>query len=123
VLDNVSLPLHLRQGAHKKLADGLAIEKLSQLGVIGKETAYPHQLSGGQRQRVSLARALVHSPSLLLLDEITANLDPETASVVLELVEKIILSGTTVIMISHLPVTSPVWMYELNASNWTVEKR
>jgi polar amino acid transport system ATP-binding protein len=123
VLDNVSLPLHLRQGGHKKLADGLAIEKLSQLGVIGKETAYPHQLSGGQRQRVALARALVHSPSLLLLDEITANLDPETASVVLELVEKIIISGTTVIMISHLPVTSPAWMYELNASNWELERR
>ena len=122
-LDNVSLPLHLSQGGHKKLADGLAIEKLEQLGVIGKETAYPHQLSGGQRQRVALARALVHSPSLLLLDEITANLDPETASVVLGIIEKIVLSGTTVVMISHLPVTSTVWMSELTAIDQQWQKR
>jgi ABC-type polar amino acid transport system ATPase subunit len=109
VLDNVSLPLSLRNGNRKKLADELAKQQLAHLGIEDKANDYPSQLSGGQRQRVAFARALVHSPKLLLLDEITANLDPETANTVITLVEKIIESGTSVIWVTHTDLPSKMW--------------
>jgi ABC-type polar amino acid transport system ATPase subunit len=113
IRENVALPLRLRHQGNKKIASGLATEKLAQLGITVGADRYPHQLSGGQRQRVALARALVHSPPLLLLDEITANLDPETAATVLALIENIIATGTTVILVSHTPIRSTAWSHNL----------
>lgn len=113
IVDNVALPLRLRHQGNKKNSQRLATEKLAQLGVTTGLDRYPHQLSGGQRQRVALARALVHSPPLLLLDEITANLDPETARTVLQLIEEIIIAGTTVILVSHTPIHTNVWSHNL----------
>jgi polar amino acid transport system ATP-binding protein len=120
VLENVALPLWLRNQGNRKVANKLAIEKLAQLGIDDKIDRYPQQLSGGQKQRVALARALVHSPKLLLLDEITANLDPETAQTVLNLVEEIIITGTSVILISHSSIESPVWSYKLDFNSKTL---
>jgi polar amino acid transport system ATP-binding protein len=114
VLENVALPLWLRKKGSKIVANSQATEKLTQLGIADKVDRYPHQLSGGQRQRVALARALVHSPPLLLLDEITANLDPETADVVMGLIEEIIIGGTAVIMVSHRSIESSIWSHHLN---------
>jgi ABC-type polar amino acid transport system ATPase subunit len=114
VLENVALPLWLRKKGSKIVANSQATEKLAQLGIADKVDRYPHQLSGGQRQRAALARALVHSPQLLLLDEITANLDPETADVVMNLIEEIIVGGTAVIMVSHRSIESSIWSYSLN---------
>jgi ABC-type polar amino acid transport system ATPase subunit len=109
VIENVSLPLWLRNGRNKKLANELSIQKLAELGIENKASSYPSQLSGGQKQRVALARALVHSPKLLLLDEITANLDPETAHQALKLVEHIVANGTSVILVSHDRISSDMW--------------
>jgi ABC-type polar amino acid transport system ATPase subunit len=124
VLENVALPLWLRNGKSKRLADELAKHQLAQLGIEDKAGEYPNQLSGGQRQRAALARALVHSPQLLLLDEITANLDPETAYKVVGLIEKIIEAGTSVIWVTHSDLPSTIWSYVLRFDNgtWIKEK-
>ncbi|WP_315790969.1 ATP-binding cassette domain-containing protein [Fischerella sp. JS2] len=124
VLENVSLPLWLRNGKNRRLADEVAKDQLAQLGIDNKAYDYPNQLSGGQRQRVALARALVHSPQLLLLDEITANLDPETAHKVIGIIENIIASGTSVILVTHSIFTSTIWSYALrfDGNAWRQEK-
>jgi ABC-type polar amino acid transport system ATPase subunit len=114
VLENVALPLWLRNGKNQKLADEVAHNQLAQLEIEDKVKEYPNQLSGGQRQRVALARALVHSPQLLLLDEITANLDPETAYKVVRIVERIIEAGTSVIWVTHSELPSQIWSYILD---------
>jgi len=66
-----------------------------------KGTKMPHQLSGGEQQRIVIARALLNSPEMILADEPTGNLDPETGKELVELLYNIRLSGTTVIMATH----------------------
>ncbi len=74
---------------------------LERCGLSGKATAYPDQLSGGQQQRVALVRALCTQPSLLMLDEITAALDPELVGDVLEIVRAEAKAGMTMILATH----------------------
>ena len=123
VLENVSLPLWLQNGKNKSLANEAARKQLAELGIEEKAYNYPNQLSGGQKQRVALARALVHSPKLLLLDEITANLDPDTAQKVLEAVERIAISGTSVILVTHSANISDFWRRVLRFDgSWTIKQ-
>lgn len=97
LLQNVALPLLLNQQAADRAADMLAA-----VGLAGREHDFPRQLSGGEMQRVAIARALVHRPALLLADEPTGNLDPETADAILALLRKEIKSsGATAIMVTH----------------------
>lgn len=76
-------------------------EVLSQVGMENKCYKMPHQLSGGEQQRVVIARALLNSPEIILADEPTGNLDPETGEEIMQLLYSIRTSGTTIIMSTH----------------------
>ena len=94
---NVALPLLLN-----RLPMARAAELLAAVGLTGRGADFPRQLSGGELQRVAIARALVHRPRLLLADEPTGNLDPDTAHEVLRLLrEEIKASGASAIMVTH----------------------
>ena len=74
---------------------------LETVGLAGKEKRMPHELSGGEQQRVAIARAVVNRPAILLADEPTGNLDPETSWGIMEVLDKINQNGTTVVMATH----------------------
>ena len=94
---NVALPLLLNNASLAR-----AGEMLAAVGLDGRGDDFPRQLSGGEMQRVAIARALVHRPALVLADEPTGNLDPETADSVLELLRsEIKASGASAIMVTH----------------------
>lgn len=74
---------------------------LKQVGVFDKKDKYPDELSGGQQQRVAIARAIVDEPMIIVADEPTGNLDPENAIGIMEILSKVNLEGTTIIMATH----------------------
>jgi cell division transport system ATP-binding protein len=76
-------------------------EVLDKVGMIEFSNKMPHQLSGGEQQRVAIARALLNDPELILADEPTGNLDPQTSAEVLEVLKNINANGKTVIMATH----------------------
>lgn len=98
--ENVAFALEVIETPKKKIHSRV-MEILSLVGLEGKEDSLPHQLSGGQQQRVSIARALVNNPTIIIADEPTGNLDPETSWEILRLLEEINFRGTTVIMATH----------------------
>lgn len=103
LLQNVALPL-LLQDRTGPLAGMLARarEMLAAVGLQGREEDFPRQLSGGELQRVAIARALVHKPSLLLADEPTGNLDPDTATDILALLRRELkANGASGILVTH----------------------
>ncbi len=74
---------------------------LNMVGLLGKKDRFPYQLSGGEKQRVSIARALAHEPDVLIADEATGMIDPQSSSEIMEILERINLLGTTVLMATH----------------------
>ena len=97
LLQNVALPLLLNG-----MPTARAAEMLDAVGLAGREHDFPHQISGGQMQRVAIARALVHRPALVLADEPTGNLDPDTADAILTLLQREIkATGACAIMVTH----------------------
>ncbi|MEO7495290.1 MAG: ABC transporter ATP-binding protein [Massilia sp.] len=94
---NVALPLLLNHDSQQR-----AGAMLDAVGLAGRGGDFPRQLSGGELQRVAIARALVHRPALILADEPTGNLDPETASGILTLLrDEIKMSGASALMVTH----------------------
>jgi putative ABC transport system ATP-binding protein len=99
---NVALPLLLNH-----LPADRAREMLVAVGLGGREHDFPRQLSGGEMQRVAIARALVHRPRLLLADEPTGNLDPETAGEILDLLKREIRANqTSAVIVTHSPLAA-----------------
>ena len=102
LFDNVDVPLRYRGMAAAERRE--RIEKaLADVGLASRMKHYPAELSGGQQQRVAIARALAGGPKLLLADEPTGNLDSQMARGVMELLEEINASGTTIVMVTHDP--------------------
>ena len=102
LFDNVDVPLRYRGMAAAERRQ--RIEKaLADVGLASRMKHYPAELSGGQQQRVAIARALAGGPKLLLADEPTGNLDSQMARGVMELLEEINASGTTIVMVTHDP--------------------
>ncbi|MGQ9556708.1 MAG: cell division ATP-binding protein FtsE [Desulfurispora sp.] len=100
VFENVAFALQV-SGAGKQEISRRVPEALARVGLEGKENMLPAQLSGGEQQRVSIARAIVREPVLLIADEPTGNLDPDTAWELMELFQQINQQGTTIIMSTH----------------------
>ena len=76
-------------------------EVLADVGMQDKAGSMPHELSGGEQQRISIARALLNQPTVIIADEPTGNLDPETASSILQLLKDITATGTAIVMTTH----------------------
>ncbi|SNT66215.1 polar amino acid transport system ATP-binding protein [Asanoa hainanensis] len=101
VLDNITLApvrVHKRPAAS---ARSQALALLDRIGLASKAAAFPDRLSGGQQQRVAIVRALVNSPRLLLLDEVTSALDPELVGEVLDLIRDLKADGMTMVLATH----------------------
>ncbi len=101
ILENIILaPVKVAKRSRAE-AIAEALKLLDRIGLSDKKDAYPRQLSGGQKQRVAIVRALIMHPEILLLDEITAALDPEMVREVLELVLSLAREGRTMIIVTH----------------------
>ena len=100
VYENIAFPLYAidkpSRMIHKRVKELLRL-----IGLPHKANAYPAELSGGEQQRVGIARAIANNPKILLADEPTGNLDPETSVQIMKLFEDIHLQGTTVVMATH----------------------
>lgn len=99
-LANVELPL-IYAGMKPKERKERAIDVLTKVGLGDRIDHKPNELSGGQRQRVAIARALVNSPSILLADEPTGNLDSKTGDEIMVLFEELYQQGNTIILVTH----------------------
>ena len=101
VLDNVTLAPRKVHGLSRGDAEAKARELLTRFWLADKVTEHPDRLSGGQQQRVAMARAMATDPALLLLDEVTAALDPELTGEVLEIIRRLAVDGTTMVLATH----------------------
>lgn len=100
VYDNLAFVLQVT-GTPSRLMKRKVIHALTEVGLAHKQTNMPNELSGGEKQRVAIARAIINEPFLVLADEPTGNLDPETADEIVEILKKINSRGTSVIFATH----------------------
>ena len=100
VFENVAFALYVT-GAKRKEINRKVLMALTEVGLSHKKNSMPDELSGGEQQRVAIARAIVNEPFLILADEPTGNLDPDTSTEIIELLKRINLRGTSIIMATH----------------------
>ena len=100
VKKNILLPL-IYAKCPKEFRNSKVEEALTEVGLIEKIDVMPNELSGGQKQRVAIARAIINNPRLLLADEPTGALDSQTSSEIMNLLKKLNLQGTTIVLITH----------------------
>ncbi len=101
IFDNLTFVLKATGWKSKNEIDARIIEVLKSVGMVEKMKKMPHQLSGGEQQRVVIARAILNNPVLILADEPTGNLDPETSGEILDLFIRMNAEGKTVLMATH----------------------
>jgi len=101
VKDNLQFVLHATGWKDKSKMDTKIDEVLDKVGMKTKSFKYPYQLSGGEQQRVAIARALLNDPELILADEPTGNLDPQTSVEVMNVLQEINKNGNTILMATH----------------------
>ncbi len=100
VADNVAFALEVIGKPASTIREAVP-ETLEYVGLAGKANRMPQELSGGEMQRVAIARAIVNRPALLLADEPTGNLDPETSEEIVDVLDRVNRGGTTVVMATH----------------------
>ena len=100
VYENVAFVLEM-YGYEKREVRAKTLKALDLVGLKEKVKSYPHELSGGEQQRVAIARAIVNAPKLVICDEPTGNLDPDTSLEIMKVLEVINNLGTTVIVVTH----------------------
>lgn len=101
VLENITLAPVLERRIPKEEAEKQAISLLERVGLEDKKSEYPTKLSGGQKQRLAIVRALAMEPKVILFDEPTSALDPEMVKEVLEVIKDLVLSGMTIVIVTH----------------------
>lgn len=101
VRDNLSFVLNATGWKEKDAIEARVNEVLSHVGMVKKAYRLPHELSGGEQQRIAIARALLNKPQIIMADEPTGNLDPQTGKQIVELLQHISKEGTAVIMSTH----------------------
>ena len=100
VYENVAFAMEILHKSRKQIKKRVP-QALALVGIPDKADKYPDELSAGEQQRVAIARAIINKPSLLIADEPTGNLDPATADDIMDLLNKINMSGTTIVMVTH----------------------
>lgn len=98
--ENVAFALEVK-GRPQREIEELVPQVLDMVGLLDKQTQFPHQLSGGEKQRVAIARAIIHRPAVMVADEPTGNLDNQNTEEIIKLISKINELGTTVILATH----------------------
>ena len=101
VIDNILLGPLKAQGRRREEVEAQADKLLARVGLLNRKTAFPRELSGGQKQRIAIVRALCMNPEVLLLDEITAALDPEMVREVLDVVLELAKEGMSMLIVTH----------------------
>ena len=100
VYENISFAMQVIE-APRRLMQRSVNSVLDIVGLRDKYKCFPHQLSGGEQQRVAIARAIVNNPSIVIADEPTGNLDPETSWGIMDIFQRINAAGTTIVMATH----------------------
>ena len=100
VFENVAFAMEVLHKSKKQIRKQVP-QILSLVGITDKAHKYPEELSAGEQQRVAIARAIVNNPMVLIADEPTGNLDPDTAAEIMDLLEQINLRVTTIVMVTH----------------------
>ena len=101
VRDNLNFVLRATGWKNSDDMEARVEEVLKQVGMLNKAYRMPHELSGGEQQRVAIARALLNKPQIILADEPTGNLDPQTSKLIVDLLYRISKAGTAVVMSTH----------------------
>ncbi|PZW38833.1 MULTISPECIES: cell division ATP-binding protein FtsE [Mesonia] len=101
IKDNLMFVLKATGWKEKKAMESKIDQVLDKVGMKTKNFKYPYQLSGGEQQRIAIARALLNDPELILADEPTGNLDPQTSVEVMEVLQEINRNGNTILMATH----------------------
>ncbi|MEE0742602.1 MAG: cell division ATP-binding protein FtsE [Emergencia sp.] len=100
VYENVAFAMEILHKSKRQIAKKVP-QVLSLVGISDKADKYPDELSAGEQQRVAIARAIINNPTVLIADEPTGNLDPDTAAEIMDLLNQINITGTTIVMVTH----------------------